>query len=75
MNWRQAIEHINRMFLEIEGPVFINPDYTLWEIAYLRSRGLAFDEIRDYRVMINAMTRAQMAAFGGVSATTTSRVA
>jgi p-methyltransferase len=75
MNWRQAIEHINRMFLEIEGPVFINPDYTLWEIAYLRSRGLSLDEIRDYRVMINAMTRAQMTEFGGISATTTSRVA
>ena len=74
MNWRQAIDHINRMFLEIEGAVFINPDYTLWEIAYLRSRGLGLDEIRDYRVMINAMTRAQMKKYGGVS-TTTSRVA
>lgn len=75
MNWREAIAHINRMFLEIEGPVFINPDYTLWEIAYLRSRGLGFDEIRDYRVMINDMTRAQMTKYGAVSATTTSRVA
>jgi len=73
MNWRQAINHINRLFLEIEGPVFVNPDYTLWEIAYLRSKGLSLAEIRDYRVMINRMTRDQMAELGVVSANTTSR--
>ncbi len=75
MNWREAIEHINQLFLEIDGPVFINPDYTLWEIAYLRSKGLTLEEIRDYRVMINTMTREQMTEFGVATATTTSRVA
>ncbi len=75
MNWREAIDHINQMFLEIDGPEFVNPDYTLWEIACLHSKGMSLDEIRDYRVMINDMTRAQMTEFGVASATTTSRVA
>ena len=35
MNWKQAVGHINRLFLEIDGAVFVNPDYTLWEVAYL----------------------------------------
>ena len=75
MNWRQAIQHINRLFLEIGGSTFINPDYTLWEIAYLRSKGLAPDEIRRHRVVINEMTRKQMAEYGIAPRGVTSRVA
>lgn len=75
MNWSQAIGHIHRLFLEIEGPTFINPDYTLWEIAYLRSKGMTLDEIKAYRTNINDMTRAQMTTYGIVEGTTTSRVA
>ena len=63
----------------LEGQNFthvVTPEGTFSDhVAYLHSRGLGFDEIRDYRVMINAMTRDQMAKYGGISATTTSRVA
>ena len=47
----------------------------MWEIAYLRSKGMSLDEIKAYRATINDMTRAQMARYGIVEGTTTSRVA
>ncbi|MBT5415224.1 MAG: radical SAM protein [Rhodospirillaceae bacterium] len=75
MNWQTAINHINASFLEIENATFINPDYTLWEIAYLRSKGMSLDEIQGYRHTINAMTRDQMTRFGITGAHLTSRTA
>ncbi len=75
MNWKQAVSHINRLFLEIDGAVFVNPDYTLWELAYLRGKGMSLEEIRDYRIMINQMTAAQMKTYGPSSGDVTSRVA
>ena len=64
MNWREANQHVNRIFMEVDNVEFINPDYTLWEIAYLQTKGLTLDEIKEYRREINAMTRAQMNEFG-----------
>lgn len=64
MNWGRAIQHINRMVTEIEGPIFVNPDYNLWEYAYLRARGLSGDEFRAYRAEVNRRTLAQMQAYG-----------
>jgi p-methyltransferase len=60
MNWRQANDHINRLFLDIRNSTFIHPDYNLWEYVYLRSRGLSDDEFRAYRLRINDMTRTQL---------------
>lgn len=74
MNWQEAVRNINRLFLEIDGSVFINPDYTLWEITYLRSKGMTLDEIRNYRRMINRMTVEQMSAYDISSGDVTSRV-
>ena len=65
MNAHQAAEHINRLFLEI--------DYTLWEIAYLRSKGMNRKQINDYRIMINKMTADQMVKYDIVSGNVTSR--
>ena len=73
MNASQAAEHINRLFLEIDNPIWINPDYTLWEIAYLRSKGMNRKQINDYRIMINKMTADQMVKYGIVSGNVTSR--
>jgi radical SAM superfamily enzyme YgiQ (UPF0313 family) len=64
MNGQEAVAHVNRMFLEIDDPVFVNPDYTLWEIAYLRGQGFQDDEIREYRRHINSLTAQQMKSFG-----------
>ena len=75
MNWSQAIGHVNRLFLDIKNSTFVNPDYTLWEIAYLRSKGMSEAEIKAYRISINDLTRAQMARFGIAEGHLTSRVA
>lgn len=73
MNWSKALEHVNRSFLEIKNATFINPDYTLWEIAYLATKGMTLPEIKAYRDEINALTRQQMERFGITSADVTSR--
>ena len=60
MDWKEASDHVNRLFLEIKNSTFINPDYTLWEIAYLQVKGMSLDEIKNYRNEINQMTKDQM---------------
>ncbi|HVE12807.1 MAG TPA: radical SAM protein [Elusimicrobiota bacterium] len=73
MNSREALQILDRLFLEIKGPTFVNPDYTLWEIAYLRSKGLDMPAILKYRRTINQMTAAQMRAHGAPPGGVTSR--
>ena len=73
MKWTEAVEHINRLFLKIDQSIFVNPDYTLWEIAYLQTKGMELDEIKDYRILINEMTRRQMMNFKLTSSSVTSR--
>jgi len=73
MNWTEANAHVSRLFMDIENITFINPDYTLWEIAYLHSKGMSLDEIKAYRQDINAMTRKQMSRFGLTDPGVTSR--
>ena len=67
MNWKQAGEHVNRLFLDIKNSTYINPDYTLWEIAYLQLKGMSLEEIKEYRKEINQMTQKQMFDYGLVS--------
>jgi len=74
-NWSEAIAHVNRLFLNINNATFVNPDYTLWEIAYLISKGMSAEEVKEYRREINEMTRAQMLKYGVVEGAITSRVA
>ena len=71
MDWEEASEHVNRLFLEIKNSTFVNPDYTLWEIAYLQAKGMTLDEIKEYREEINQMTRSQMIRFGLTSKNST----
>lgn len=73
MEWRQALAHVGRLFKGINGSTFVNPDYTLWELAYLRSKGLSIGEIKDYRANINRMTVEQMKRFALLEASPTSR--
>ena len=71
MNAHEACTLLDQLFLDISGPVAVNPDYTLWEIAYLLGKGLTMDRILDYRNTINQMTASQIvdagAAVGGVT--------
>ena len=67
MHWKEAVEHVNRLFMEIKNSTFINPDYTLWEIAYLKAKGLSLEEIKKYREEINRMTKDQMISYGLIS--------
>ena len=63
MNSTQAMDHIHRLFKQVKNSVFINPDYTLWEVAYLKSKGFSFDDILEYRRKVNDLTVAQMQAY------------
>ncbi len=49
--------------------------FSVWEIAYLRTKGLTDSEIKDHRVKINNMTRNQMTRFGMSSSAVSSRSA
>ena len=73
MNWHQALGHLGDLFLEIENSTFVNPDYTLWEIAYLRSKGMTAEDILAYRKKINHMTAIQMKNFSVTNVDSTSR--
>jgi|CXWL01.1.fsa_nt_gi p-methyltransferase len=64
MDAKQACEALDKMFLNVKGSTFVNPDYTLWEIACLKSKGMDLPAIRKYRSMINEMTAAQMGGNG-----------
>lgn len=75
MKWSEAIARVNELFLSIDGATFVNPDYTLWEIAYLRSKGMSDVEVKDYRRTINEMTRLQMVRYGVIEGGVTSRIA
>ncbi|MGH8582202.1 MAG: radical SAM protein [Gammaproteobacteria bacterium] len=59
----EASQLLDDMFVRIDSPIAVNPDYTLWEIAYLRHKGLDMPRIRDYRTQINRMTVQQMQQF------------
>lgn len=64
MTSSEAMRHLHRLFTDIKQSIFVNPDYTLWEIAYLRAKGLTLNEIREYRQTINRMTLEQMERYG-----------
>ena len=73
MNWQEAMTHISNMFCDVTNSTFINPDYTLWEIAFLRARGMGNDDIKEYRKRINQMTREQMRTYSLSGGNPTSR--
>ena len=73
MDWRESLSLINKFFYEIEGPIFVNPDYTLWELIYFRSKGLSTDTFDKHRIRINQLTRNQMEKFSVVPTAITER--
>ena len=73
MNAAEACRLLDEMFLDIDEPAAVNPDYTLWEVAYLLHKGLDLQRIRDYRAKINRMTVTQMRRHGAPGGNVTSQ--
>lgn len=73
MNAPEASRLLDELFLDIQEPIAVNPDYTLWEIAYLFNKGLDLPRIREYRMTINSMTMAQMRQYGSLAGNVTSQ--
>jgi p-methyltransferase len=73
MDWRQSVSLINKFFYEIENPIFLNPDFTLWELVYFRSKGLSIDTFDEHRVLINKLTKHQMKKFSILPTAATER--
>ena len=69
----EACRLLDELFLQIEEPVAVNPDYTLWEVAYLLHKGFDLTRIRAYRTEINRMTVSQMRRFGSPGSNVTSQ--
>jgi anaerobic magnesium-protoporphyrin IX monomethyl ester cyclase len=63
MNWKTAVAHVYRLFVDIKNSTFINPDNNMWEYIYLRSKGMTRDEFRHYRNTINALINTQMSEY------------
>ena len=63
MDWKKSLELINKFFYEIENTIFLNPDYTMWELAYFRSKGYSVETFNKHRNLINKMTKNQMKKF------------
>lgn len=63
MNAGEACRWFDHLFNKIRGPVFVNPDYTLWEVAYLLSKDFDLSDIRKYRSIINDLTVTQMGRY------------
>jgi p-methyltransferase len=74
MNSSQACHWLDQLFVKICGPAFVNPDYNLWEVAYLLSKGLDMQRILHYRHMMNQMTVAQMLRYHRPSPGVTTQV-
>jgi len=51
------------MFHAITSAVHIDPDTSLWYMAYLYDQGFSFDEIADYQSEINMKIRSQVSPF------------
>ncbi|GAF99433.1 unnamed protein product [marine sediment metagenome] len=60
MDSTTASEHKISMFREIKNSVFINPDTSLWYLAYLYDQGFSMSEIADFQRDINALMIAQL---------------
>lgn len=53
------------LFQNIRESVHIDPDTSLWYMAYLYDQGLGFDDIRRWQTEINDLMRRQLAGVGG----------
>jgi anaerobic magnesium-protoporphyrin IX monomethyl ester cyclase len=67
MNYQQATQIKLDMFQNIGNSTHIDPDTSLWHMAYLYDKGMDFTEIRRIQEEINDMMKAQLASVGGAS--------
>ena len=60
MNSEAAFEHKITMFREIKNSVFMDPDTSLWYLAYLYDQGFSIEEIRHVQKCINSLMLEQL---------------
>ncbi|MBF0178042.1 MAG: radical SAM protein [Magnetococcales bacterium] len=60
MNSDQANAHKLAMMLEVKNSVLVDPDTSLWHVAYLYDQGFSFDMIANMQKEINAIMFAQI---------------
>jgi p-methyltransferase len=60
MDSTTASEYKISMFREIKNSVFVDPDTSLWYLAYLYDQGFSIGEIADFQRDINAIMIAQL---------------
>ena len=60
MDSTTAFEHKISMFKEIKNSVFIDPDTSLWYLAYLYDQGFSMKGIASFQKDINALMMAQL---------------
>jgi p-methyltransferase len=60
MNYEQATRIKLDMFREIKGSTHVDPDTSLWHMAYLYDQGYDFRQIKQEQNEINALIRQQL---------------
>lgn len=60
MDSQTAYQHKIQLFLEIQESVFVDPDTSLWHIAYLYDKGFSLAEIASLQRELNAIMAAQI---------------
>ena len=64
MTYNQAAEIKLDMFRQIDSSIHVDPDTSLWYLAYLYDQGHSFDEIRTLQTNINRLMKLQLASAG-----------
>ena len=60
MNSDEAYDHKISMLKQIKNSIFIDPDTSLWYIAYLFDRGFSMEKIASLQKEINTVMIAQI---------------
>ena len=60
MDSRRAYEHKIAAFSEIKNSVFIDPDTSLWFLAYMLDQGFSFADISEIQRNLNGIMLSQI---------------
>jgi p-methyltransferase len=63
MDSLEAMDHIDRMFLEIDSSVWLPQwSFDFWVIPYLLGKGISFDNFRDFMTIAHKLLRLEIAS-------------
>ena len=57
MNSSQCMDLLDELIFKINGPVYANEEYAMWELIYFLFKGYTKEFYRDYRVLLNNLRR------------------